>query len=412
MKIPVLAAAALLLPIAQAGAQDDFYKGKMLTIVSGEPPGGAADLYARTLAAHIGKHLPGQPNVIVQAMPGASSIIATNYIYQRAPRDGTTLLMPLTSALFAAVFGSTAAPYKPNEFTWIGSLDQATGTCSAWKGSGLATFEDLLKNTTLVGAVAPSGVASEYPRSMNALFGTRIRVIHGYEGTGAIRLAMQRGEVQGSCAFMLSALKSAFRDDYQSGQLVPVVQFARKSPELKGVPHVLDFARSDLERQVFNLVYNRDVIARSVLAPPGIPSERTALLRAAFDASLKDASLIETLSKAGLPLNPMSGAQIEAFIKDYMASPSEAVVRARAALETGKDENWLLKSVAGTISDIGASDFEVKDAEAKSYRLKVSEAESTIMLQGKQAALASLKPGMGCFVRYTDANVAQIVVCK
>ena len=302
--------------------------------------------------------------------------------------------------------------YKPNEFTYIGSLDQATGTCSAWRGSGLASFDDLLQNTTLLGAVAPSGVASEYPRSMNALFGMRIRVVHGYEGTGAIRLAMQRGEVQGSCAFMLSSLKSAFRDDYQSGQLVPVVQFARKSEELRGVPHVLDFARSELERQVFNLIYNRDVVARSLVAPPGIAPERTAMLRAAFDAAIKDTALIDTLTKAGLPLNPMSGAVIDSFVQDYMASPPEAVAWARAALETGKDENWRLKSVAGTIIHIGASEFEVKDKEAKSYYLTVSEADSTIMLRGRQASLASLSRGMGCFVRYTEADVAQIVVCK
>jgi tripartite-type tricarboxylate transporter receptor subunit TctC len=403
---------AVLWPATNAPAQEDFYKGKTLTIISGEPPGGAADLYARTLATHIGRHLPGHPNVIVQQMPGASSIISANYLYQKAPRDGTTLLMPLTSALFATIFGNTSTSYKPNEFTWIGSLDQATGTCSAWKGSGLASFEDLLKNTTLLGAVAPSGVASEYPRSMNSLFGTRTRVIHGYEGTGAIRLAMQRGEVQGSCAFMLSALKSAFRDDYNSGQLVPIVQFAHKSPELKDVPHVLDFARTELEKQVFNLVYNRDAIARSVLAPPGIPAERTAMLRAAFDLTIKDQGLIDTLAKAGLALNPLSGVAIEGFVKDYMAAPPEAVARARAALDMGKDENWQLKSVAGTLTDIGTSDFEVKDADAKSIRLKVVEADSTIMLQGKQASLASLKTGMGCFVRYTDASVAQIVVCK
>src|SRR5436853_295097 len=189
--VPLIALAAAFLtlsPANSARAQDDFYKGKVLTIVSGEPPGGAADLYARTLAGHIGRYLPGRPAVIVQAMPGASSIIATNYLHQKAPRDGTALLMPLTTALFASVFGSTAVSYKPNEFTYIGSLDQATGTCSAWRGSGLASFDDLLQNTTLLGAVAPSGVASEYPRSMNALFATRIRVVHGYEGTGAIRL--------------------------------------------------------------------------------------------------------------------------------------------------------------------------------------------------------------------------------
>ena len=126
--------------------------------------------------------------------------------------------------------------FSPTELIWIGNLDQATGTCSVSKGSGITSFEDLFNGPAVFGASAPAGVASQYPRSLNALFGTRIRVIHGYGGTGALLLAMQRGEIQGSCAFQLSALKSAFRESYEAGDLVPIIQFARKSQELKACP--------------------------------------------------------------------------------------------------------------------------------------------------------------------------------
>jgi tripartite-type tricarboxylate transporter receptor subunit TctC len=408
----LLLAACMLSAMPVAAADDDFYKGKVLTIVSGEPPGGAADAYARLLGPALGRHLPGNPTVIVQSKPGASSMVAANYVYKIAPKDGTTLLMVLSQAIFASVFGSDGAVFNPTELTWIGNLDQATGTCSVLKGAGVASFEDLLKSTTLFGASAPSGVASQYPRSLNALFGTRVHVIHGYGGTSALFLAMQRGEIQGSCAFQLSALKSAFRTSYEAGDLVPIVQFARKSPELKGVPHVLDFARTEQDRQVFNLVYNRDILGRSVAAPPGLPPARVALLRAGFDAAVKDPELIAAADRAGLPLIPMSGLEAEAFVHDMMSAAPQVVARARAALEFGQQENQQLKSVAGTIVETGASRIEVKDADGVSHRLQVSETESTIMLDGKQAAPAALHAGMACFLRYTDADMAQIIACK
>ena len=408
------AACTLLPPAAGAAADDDFFKGKVITIVSGEPPGGATDAYARLLGAALARHLAGNPTVIVQSKPGASSMVAANYVYKIAPKDGTTLLMVLSQAIFASVFGSDGAVFSPTELTWIGNLDQATGTCSVWKGSGINSFEDLLKSPTVFGASAPSGVASQYPRSLNALFGTRIHVIHGYGGTGALALAMQRGEIQGSCAFQLSALKSAFRTSYDAGDLVPIVQFARKSPELqlKGVPHVLDFARTDQDRQVFNLVYNRDILGRSVAAPPGVPPTRIATLRAAFDAAVKDPELLAAADRAGLPIIPMSGPQAETFVHDMMSAPPQVVARARAALEFGQQENLQLKSVAGTIVEAAAGRVEVKDTGGTSYRLQVSEAESTIMLDGKQAALSSLRAGMACFLRYTEADLAQIIACK
>ena len=237
-----------------ASAQEDFYRGKTVSFVIGDPPGGGADHYAKLFTHHLQRFVPGAPNIIVQHMPGASSIVAANHVYRNGPKDGTMMLMPQAAAVFARMFGNQAAVYEPSEFQWIGNLDQATGTCSTWKGSGLNSFDDMLNKTILLAAVAPSGVASEYPRALNALYGTRIKVIHGYVGTGNILIAMQRGEVQGSCAFMVSALKSAFGPYYNSGELKPVLQAARKSPELAGVPHILDLARNDEERAVMRQI--------------------------------------------------------------------------------------------------------------------------------------------------------------
>jgi tripartite-type tricarboxylate transporter receptor subunit TctC len=332
-----LAVLAILAP-SDGWAQDSFYKGKTVTVLTGEVPGGALDSYARVLATGLSRHLPGNPTVIVQSMPGAATVVASNHVAKRAPRDGTVLLMALPTAPFAAMFGNTAASYEATDFTFIGNFDQATETCSVWKGAGIDSFDDFLKKPAIVGAVAPSGIASEHPRSFNALFGAHIKVIHGYAGTAALLLAMQRGEIQGACAYMVSALKSTFNAPYAAGQLIPILQLARKSEELKGVPHMLDLVRDEEERPLFNLLYTRGIIGRVVGGPPELPPERTAMLRAAFDATVRDPEIIETLRKAGLPLSPMTGHEVEAFVKTYVAVPPAVLARARAILDAGPNE--------------------------------------------------------------------------
>ena len=296
------------------------------------------DAYGRMLATGLHRHLPDNPTVIVQNMPGAATVTAANHVASRAPRDGTVLLVALSTAPFAQMFDNKAATYKPTDFTYIGNFDQATDTCTVWKGTGIESFDDLRKKPAIFGAVGPSGIASEYPRSMNALFGTNIKVIHGYRGTPALLLAMQRGEIQGACAFMVSALKSNFNEPYAKGDLIPIMQFARKSDELKGVPYMLDLARNEEEKKLFNLLFTRDVIGRFIAAPPDLPPERTAMLRAAFDATVKDPEIIATMTKAGLPLTPMSGQEVEQFVKDYVAVSPDVLAKANKLLEVGKIE--------------------------------------------------------------------------
>ena len=408
--LPVFLVLLLAMP-KDAAAQEDFYRGKVVTVMIGDPPGGAADAYARLLAGTMGKYLPGNPTLIVQTMPGASSIIAANYLHKSAPKDGTVLLMPQAAAIMAPLFGNQAAAYKPSDFVWIGNFDQATGTCAVWRGAGISSFEDLLTKPSILGAVAPSGVASEYPRSMNALFGTRIRVIHGYEGTGQLVLAIHNGEIQGACAFMLSALKGPFRNDYESGKLFPIVQFAHKSDELKGVPHIMDFAKTEEDRKLFNLVYNRDTLGRGIVVPLGVPTDRVALLRAAFDKSVRDAGLQETAARAGLPLNFMSGAEAETFAKDLANVSPQIVNRAEAALDFGKNENVQLKSLAGKLTEAGKDRIALSDDSGAAHALKLSDT-STIMVTGKPGDVASLKPGMGCSIRYEEPDKVQILSCK
>jgi tripartite-type tricarboxylate transporter receptor subunit TctC len=321
---------------AEAGVE--FYKGKTLTVIASDGPGGASDAYARLVGQYIVKYLPGHPIAVVQAMPGASGLLAANYIHRQAVADGTVVAMPLTTAMFAPIFGDPGAAFKSNQFDWIGSLDQATGTCAYWKGSGVSSFQDLFHKTLTFSADAPAGVGSEYPRAMNALLGTKARVINGYRGTGNVVIAMRQGEIQASCVFMLSALTSIFRKEFNSGELVPFIQFARKSELLPNVPYIMDYAKTQEEKDVFKLVFTRDVVSRAIVAPPNIPAEREKELRTAFDQMVQDSGFKSEAVTLGLPIYPLSGQEDDAFVHDLMSIPAESVAKANAALQYGLGE--------------------------------------------------------------------------
>jgi tripartite-type tricarboxylate transporter receptor subunit TctC len=307
-------------------------------MVIGYAAGGGYDAYGRMLVAHLVNHLPGKPTPVVLNMPGASSMRAAEYLFSKAPRDGTEIGLFASSAAFAPLLGNQAARYETDKFTWIGNLGQATGTCSVWHTSGIKSLQDLLEKPAIFGASGTAGYDSQYPRAMNATFNTKIRVVHGYNGATALLLAMQRGEVQGGCSFPVDALLSLRRQDFEAGRLIPLVQFALKSDVLKTVPHVMDRARNEEERKLYNLLFNRDRLGRPVAAPPGLPAERVKTLQRAFDATLKDPEFRKEAAKRSLPLAPQTGAEVEAFVREMQSTPPDVVARARKVLVLGEVE--------------------------------------------------------------------------
>ncbi|MGE0653220.1 MAG: Bug family tripartite tricarboxylate transporter substrate binding protein [Alphaproteobacteria bacterium] len=390
-----------------------YYQGKTFTVVIGYPPGGGYDAYGRLFAAHIGKHLPGKPTVVVQNMPGASSIRSANFIHAKAARDGTVVGLFASSAAFAPVLGNKAAQFKPSDFTWIGNLERATGTCSVWKESGLSRFQDILEKEVIFGASGPAGFDSEYSRAINALFGTRIRVIHGYNGATSVLLAMKRGEVQGGCGFPLASLVSVRRDDFQAGRLAPIIQFALKSDVLKGVPHVTDLARSSDDRKVFNLIFNRDILGRPIAAPPGLPKERADALRVAFEAMVKDSAFGKDAERRHLALEPQSGTEVENFVREMTGYSPEIVDRAKQALVIGKVENVELKSLTGVIARVSKGGVEVWESSGRTVNLKVSGRRTAVLVDGAKAGPNALKAGMTCTFRHFGAgDFAKTVACK
>ncbi len=400
---------------ANAASVADFYKGKNVSIYIGFPPGGGYDAYARAVAQHLGNHIPGKPRVIPRNMPGASGLRVANFIYNTAPKDGTAMGVFTSGALFSPMFGNKKAKFEPAKFSWIGNVEQSHGACAVWHESGLRTFDDILKQPVIFGAGGTTGVQSEFPRGFNALLGARIQVIHGYAGgTGAL-LAMKRGEIHGGCAFQISTLKSVRRDDWKSGRLIVVVQVGlKKVPELKGVPHIYDYAKSPEDRKVMELIYSRVTLGRPFAAPPAQPKARTEALRTAFMATMTDPAFIKSASgRRKLNIDPMSGAEVDKLIARFMSYPKDVVARARAAMKIGKIKKVKLKKLAGTIAKLSKKRIKVQGADGKMHTFKLHKRRSKVKIAGKKAKTKALKTGMACtFRHYGEKDLVKRITCK
>jgi tripartite-type tricarboxylate transporter receptor subunit TctC len=392
----------------------DFYKGKNISLVIGLPPGGGYDAYARALADHMGRHIPGKPALVPRNMPGASSLLAANFIYNSAPRDGTVFGAYSAGAVFAPLMGNKKAQFETSKFTWIGNGEKSTGTCAVWQTSKIRTMNDVLSKPSIFGASGATGVMSEFPRAMNALIGARAQVIHGYAGGTGVLLAMQRGEVDGSCAMALSTLQSVRHDDWKSGRLVVLVQNGfEPEPALKGVPHIYDFARSEDDRKAMELVFGRQALGRPYAGPPGLPADRTAALRTAFMATMKDPAFLNDAKKRGLDIDPMTGEQVEKLIQRFYSYPDAIVQRARDSLAIGKVAKVKLKTAEGTIARVSKKRMTLKDGSGQSLAVKLHRKRTKVSVAGAKADLAALKAGMSCKMQYFGAgDLAPKVDCK
>ena len=412
----VIAASAWALAMpAVADAVSDFYKGKNVSIYVGFPPGGGYDAYSRAVAQRMGQHIPGKPSVIVRNMPGASGLRAANFIYNSAPKDGTAMGVFSAGTAFAPLFANKKANFDTAKFSWIGNIERSQGTCAVWHESGLRTFDDILKQPVIFGAGGVTGVQSEFPRGFNALLGSRIQVIHGYAGgTGAL-LAMKRGEVMGGCAFALSTLKSVRRKDWKEGRLIVVVQLAiNKIPELKGVPHIFDYAKNDKDRAVMELIYGRQTLGRPLAAPPNQPKARTAALRTAFMKTMTDPAFVKGASgRRKLNIDPMSGEEVDKLVARFMSYPGDVVMRAREAMRVGKVTKVKLKKLAGTIEKLSKKRVTVQGDDGKTHVFKLHSRRSKVKIGGKKAKTKALKVGMACsFRHYGEKDLAKNITCK
>jgi len=311
----------------------DFYRGKTVTIYVGFGPGGGYDAYGQLLAAHIGRHIPGQPTVIVKHMPGGGSLVLANYLFNVAPADGTAFGIFAAGAAFMPLIGSpqekASAKYDAAKFRWLGSLENFTVIGIAWHASGFKTIEDTKKREIRVGSPGPASGVEAYAQMLNELAGTRLRPIRGYRGSAEITLAMEKGEVDGFIGWCWTCMK-ADKPHYITGKLVNVfVQMGLEpEPELAGVPSAFDLVKAPQDRQVVRLILANLAMSRPFAAPPALPADRLKALRDAIVATAADPMFRAAAKKAGREISLFKGEQIETLLKESYSLPDAIVKRA------------------------------------------------------------------------------------
>jgi tripartite-type tricarboxylate transporter receptor subunit TctC len=318
--------------LAGAGRADDELKGKVITIYVGFMPGGSYDYFGRIAGRYLGKYLPGHPGVVVQNMPGAGSLRAANFLYAAAPKDGTALgvitqTLPLEEAL-----DNPGAHYKSAEFNWIGRLSAVMQVYFTWKTSRARTIADAKQYPAAMAGTGSGSPSEGYPKLFNGLAGTKFKIVSGYTGSGEGMLAMERGEVDGGLTSWNTILLTK-KDWVANNDLNILAQFvAQRDARLPDVPTALEVVDEGLPRQVFGFYLGGEELGRALVAPPGVSTERVAILRQGFDAMVKDPELIAEIEKSGQEFRPANGALVQKLVADVAAAPPEVKKRTQTLL--------------------------------------------------------------------------------
>ena len=307
---------------AYAQSPAEFYKGRNVELYIGYSVGGAYDLYARVLARHLGKHIPGSPTIIPKNMEGAGSLRLANWLYNVGAKDGTVLATIGRGTAFDPLLGSKGAQFRADKFTRIGSANNAVSVCVAWKTSGDTGFEDTLSKELIVGGTGQAADTDQFPRILNGVLGTKFRIVTGYPGGNDVTLAMERGEVKGRCGWSWSSVLSTHKRWIEDKSISVLVQLSlNKHPDLPNVPLVMDFAKTEDQQQMFKLIFARQVMGRPYLAPPDVPKDRAEALRKAFIDTMKDNEFLADAEKSQLEINPVDGAEVERLVKELYQTP-------------------------------------------------------------------------------------------
>lgn len=335
---PVLAGAVALSALlangwAAAQAPAEFYKGKQLTFIVGASTGGGYDAQARLLARHFSKHMPGNPSIVVQNLPAAGSLQAANNLYNISPKDGSTFGMVQRGMLTATLTNPTGVRFDIAKFNWIGNMASETAVVVAWADSPIKTTEDLFTKEMIVGGTGPTIDTETTPRLLNALIGTKFKIISGYPGTTEVTLAMERGEVMGLADWSWSNVKSRRGDYLRDKKIRILMQSAlQKEPDLPDVPLALDYVKNPEDRQIMELIMAQKTVARPLVAPPDVPKDRIAVLRTAFMATGKDADFIQDSEKSKLDIGLTSGEEVDKVVARIVKTPPALAERLSAAI--------------------------------------------------------------------------------
>jgi tripartite-type tricarboxylate transporter receptor subunit TctC len=321
-------------PSASTQSVEGFYRGKTLTIMVGSTPGGGYDTYARLLARHVSKYIPGQPNVIVENRPGAGTLLAANTGYRSAPKDGTVIVKFGGHLALDQIFGTPAVEFDLQQFNYLDEPTTQTAVCAAVEGSGINRLEDVRGEKQLIlGGTAPGALIDNPANVLKNVLGFNIKVVSGYPGTSQIRLAAEQGELMGGC-WQWESLKTTWADGLTSGQVRVIVQGGRQAhPDLPTVPVMRDLARTEEQRQLVDAaITNMTEMYMLYALPPGVPAERIAALRSAFASGWRDPALIAEAQHAQLSVEVVPASVIEERVRDLLSLPPAVVEQLRRVL--------------------------------------------------------------------------------
>ncbi len=335
----LMCAAAIVLTGAAVKAQDaaTFFKGKTVTIIAGSASGGGVDIYARLLGRHFQKTIPGNPGIVVQNMPGAGSLAAARHLYSLAPKDGTSMAVVLSTALFDPLMtGQDLTSYDPRKFIFLGNANADTSVCITRKDAPVQSYADLFDKELVVGGTGPGSALVDYPVMEKHILGVKVKLIAGYKGSNEVSLAIQRNEVQGICGLLWSSAKQQYPDMLKPESLVKVLvqQDTQSLPVLKaaGVPLSMDFAKTPQQKQAMEVFLQQGSISRPFFLPPGVPADRVAALRKSFLEVLADPELVAEATKASLDIAPQTGEEVQKLIDKLYATPPDLIAFLRKGM--------------------------------------------------------------------------------
>lgn len=317
----------------------EFFRGKTVTLGVGSGPGGGYDAYSRTLSRYYGRFIPGNPTIVIQYVPGAGGMVIANNTFSLSPKDGTFMAMIPSSVLLDGVLGSAAAKFDVGKFTPIGNMNEEADTCSVWHTTGINSGQDLMTKEAIIGTAGPASNSHTFPLVMNAIIGTKFKLIPGYGGGSTLRIvAMEKGELHGACGIFVSTVLSQFGSQVKDGKLKVVMQMAlERHPAFADVPNAIEFAKSDEDRQMLLLFFGQLALGRALFAPPELPADRALALSEAFAATMKDGDFQAEATKLSLETRWFGPDRMKQVTAQMAATPPAIREKARQFSAVNKE---------------------------------------------------------------------------
>jgi tripartite-type tricarboxylate transporter receptor subunit TctC len=334
-----LIAALSFTPVASADPIADFYAGKQITLIISTGVGGGVDTNARVLARHLGDHIPGKPSIVAKNMTGAGHLQATNYMYVQAPKDGLTIAAILPTFVGYQVLDGKGAQYDVRNFNFLGSTDVENANLYTWHTAGIKKIEEVKTKEVLMGATGAGSYTMLYPTLLNNVLGMKFKIVSGYKSTNEIHLAMERGEVQGRAGNFFTSLKSQNPDWLRDKKIDMLLQFGSvRDPEWQDVPLLTDLATNDEQRQIFKAFSAEVALGKVFITTPGVPADRLAALRKAFEETMRDPAYLADAEKSAMEVHPLPWQEGKALADEIVTMSPAMIAKAKAAIEVNPSD--------------------------------------------------------------------------